>query len=273
MALDKIFYNYISNDLDTAYSIGSMIGTMHFHLHYEINCVVCGKISVINNGTSLDCDFPCVLFHAPCSFHKVISFGSEPYERYKFHFNESYLSRFNADAEKCDALFSDNLTVIPLIDSAGDEILSALRLFPRNHATKSQYDRFFAFFLDLLSRHASKKIPIKTNRSDPGKIGYIGNVLSYISENYSSELTIDDISRRYYVSKTKLNDDFKQIIGKTIKQHIIDVRISNAMRMLTGGLSVMDTAHECGFVDESHFIRTFRERVGSSPKKFAKGSE
>lgn len=273
MALDRIFYNYISEDLNAAYSIGSMIGTMHFHLHYEINCVVSGKISIINNGTTLDCDYPCVLFHAPCSFHKVISSGSEPYERYKFHFNESFLAKFNPEAMKCRELFSDNLTIIPLVDAKGEEILSVLRLFPRTHATSAQYERFFAFLLDLLAEQAPKKIPIKTNRSDPGKIGYIGNVLSYISENYSSELTVDDISRRFYVSKTKLNDDFKEIIGKTIKQHIIDVRISNAMRMLTGGLTVMDTAHECGFVDESHFIRTFRERVGSSPKKFAKNAE
>lgn len=103
-----------------------------------------------------------------------------------------------------------------------------LRLFPRTHATSAQYERFFAFLLDLLAEQAPKKIPIKTNRSDPGKIGYIGNVLSYISENYASELTVDDISRRFYVSKTKLNDDFKADYRQDNKTDIIDVRISNA---------------------------------------------
>lgn len=270
--MDKIFYDYIKEDLNSAHAKDErFIGTMHFHLHYEVNFVVKGQLSVINNGTSLDCSEPCILLHAPCSFHKVIN-GDGPYERYKFHFNGDYVKKYSPDLFERSELFRDSLSVIPLTDGVGDAILPVLALFPTG-GTSEERNRYFAFLLDLVVRYFDKRLPLETEVANPGKIGYIGGVLSYISENFNEDFTVCDLAKSFYVSKTKLNDDFKAVIGKTIKQHIIDVRISNAMKMLTEGRSVLDTAHDCGFIDESHFIKTFRERVGNSPKKFARGSE
>ncbi|MGN1128752.1 MAG: helix-turn-helix domain-containing protein, partial [Candidatus Flemingiibacterium sp.] len=58
----------------------------------------------------------------------------------------------------------------------------------------------------------------------------------------------------------------------TIRQHIIDTRITTAMRMLSEGHKNSDVAYMCGFASESSFIHTFSERVGISPSKFAKNS-
>ena len=271
--MERIFYDYIREDLNAAFGTSNHRGTMHFHLHYEINCVTKGKLSVINNGTTIYCEYPCILIHAPCSFHCVISDFDMPYERYKFHFNDTYLEKYNPGILSPDGIFSESFSVIPMTGEIGEAILPYLSLFDHHRKNSEVNNRFFAYLLDIITLFYDRRLPLDTTDTQPGKISYIGKVLEYISDNFCEDFTVEDLSKQFYVSKTKLNNDFKEIIGKTIKQHIIDVRISNAMKMLTHGKSVITTAHDCGFADESNFIRTFRERVGSSPKKFIKNTD
>lgn len=272
--MDRIFYDYIKEDLNAAHcESDGFQGNMHFHRCFEMSFVVSGVLSVIGGGVSADIDGPCVIFHAPCSFHKLTAKAGVNYERYKYHFNDAYVEKYIPGVfERC-GIFKENLALLPLTGKVGEAVLPVLRLYPENGSRPEEYERHFAFLVDLAARFYGERIPLGSNESNGNSLGYIGEILSYISENYASELKIEDLSKRFYVNRTKLGDDFKAVIGKTVKQHILDVRITNAMKMLTSGATVIETAHKCGFADESHFIRTFRERVGSSPKKFQRGAD
>lgn len=264
-----VFRNYnVKKDLTYGFSSGELTGEMHFHLHYEINCVTSGKISVINNGTSVECNAPCILIHAPCTFHAVISDKSTLYERYPIHFSENFAKQYNPSALAPGGILSENFSVIPLTGKAAQAIMSYLSLFHINGKDREINNRYFAYLLDLIARFYDSRLILDSNSVDKNNLGYVGDMLVYISENYHKPITVDSLAQSFYVSKAKLNRDFKVIMGNTLKQHILDVRISNAMRLLTKGSSVIETAHKCGFADESHFIKTFRERVGSSPGKY-----
>lgn len=266
--MNKVFYNNIADDLDCAFTAGEYVGDMHFHLHYEINFVIKGGLSVINNGISVECRAPCILIHAPCSFHAVISEKNVPYERLRFHFNDNYIKNYNPSVLFENGIFSERFSLIPLTGEAGKAILPYLALFDKNNNDKEVNNRYFAYLLDLVRFFYNTRLKLSARSVDANNLGYIGSILAHISENYHSPLTVDSLASSFFVSKSKLNRDFKALIGKTLKQYIIDVRISNAMRFITSGESVIETASKCGFTDESHFIKTFRERVGRSPGKY-----
>lgn len=51
---------------------------------------------------------------------------------------------------------------------------------------------------------------------------------------------------------------------------LMRVRMQKAAEFLGDGASVADAAHKCGFVNESHFIRAFRDIYQTTPYRYAK---
>jgi AraC-like DNA-binding protein len=47
------------------------------------------------------------------------------------------------------------------------------------------------------------------------------------------------------------------------------IRLNNAKKLLASGNTLIDTALECGFFDQSHFTNCFKKYFGVSPKQYA----
>ena len=58
---------------------------------------------------------------------------------------------------------------------------------------------------------------------------------------------------------------FRQHTGLTPHAYQLDCRINKARLMLREGMPLADLAVQLGFSDQSHFQRTFRERVSVTP--------
>lgn len=62
---------------------------------------------------------------------------------------------------------------------------------------------------------------------------------------------------------------FKQETGQTVNQHLTQVRIENAKRLLAS-ISVTETAFEVGFNDSNYFSTVFKKQTGHTPNGFKK---
>ena len=92
--------------------------------------------------------------------------------------------------------------------------------------------------------------------------------ISYIMQNFNKHLTIDDLARVAGLSRTSYIKRFHDRTGKSPKQFIMNVRISEAYKLLGSDRSISKIAEECGFYDASHFIKTFTKLVGMSPLQY-----
>ena len=97
---------------------------------------------------------------------------------------------------------------------------------------------------------------------------YVAKTLLFISENYREKLSLSSLAKNAGCSVTYLARIFKQYTGKTIYNHIIDVRIGNAETLLNQGFGVTDACFSSGFDDCSNFIRTFKSITGKTPLQF-----
>ena len=97
----------------------------------------------------------------------------------------------------------------------------------------------------------------------------INEILSYINQNLTEELTIKTLAEHFYLSTSHLCKIFKDTTGTTINRYITAKRITLAKSYLTDGCSVMETCEKCGFRDYSNFLKTFTKAVGISPKKYS----
>ncbi len=102
------------------------------------------------------------------------------------------------------------------------------------------------------------------------KIVQIKQAADFIRDNLNTDLTIDEISRAVGLSKYHFIRLFKQSLGITPYQFILNCRINSGKRALGQGRSVTDVAIEHGFADVSHFNRRFIPLVGMTPYQYQK---
>ncbi|WP_027182777.1 AraC family transcriptional regulator [Desulfovibrio inopinatus] len=89
-----------------------------------------------------------------------------------------------------------------------------------------------------------------------------------VHERAGERLTLDDLAAAGGFSRFYFQRLFKREIGVTPVQYLQRHRTRLVARALQAGIGAAEAAHEAGFADQSHMIRTFRDYVGISPRKF-----
>lgn len=84
---------------------------------------------------------------------------------------------------------------------------------------------------------------------------------------------VDDLVERMSVNKRKLQRLFSQYVGVSPKAVIQRYRLNDAAdHLLTRpATDAARVAVEYGYFDQSHFIKDFKETVGKTPSRFARG--
>lgn len=99
----------------------------------------------------------------------------------------------------------------------------------------------------------------------------IQKLLSFIHQNYSEQLTLEEIADAAHISISECTRRFKEYTGYTPYEYLIQYRISEAsILLLKTEQSVSQIAESTGFQDTSSFIQTFKKRTGTTPLKYRK---
>jgi AraC-like DNA-binding protein len=91
----------------------------------------------------------------------------------------------------------------------------------------------------------------------------------YIDEHYDQPLAISDLAKRLYVHPSHLSHCFAAQTGISPRKYLTSLRLANARKLLeSSDDSVQTIALKVGFSDVNNFIQSFKERYGSTPKKY-----
>jgi AraC family transcriptional regulator len=96
--------------------------------------------------------------------------------------------------------------------------------------------------------------------------------LVYISENFSSKITIEELSGQSNLSSSHFTRTFKKYMGSSPYQYLLNYRLIQAKNLLVEtNLSVEQISDDCGFYSVGHFIKAFSKSAGGiTPGKFRK---
>jgi two-component system response regulator YesN len=86
------------------------------------------------------------------------------------------------------------------------------------------------------------------------------------------ELTVNDLTRYFDVSKTSLTNLFKQNQGITLGKFILKEKMNRAAFLIERkyGLTIRELAEKTGFCDSDYFIRVFKNHYGLPPGQYRK---
>jgi AraC-like DNA-binding protein len=96
----------------------------------------------------------------------------------------------------------------------------------------------------------------------------IGFAVDYIKKNLHQKLSIDSIAKLTYVSKSNFFKMFKDELGTSPNEFILQERINRAKELLASQNSIKETAYQTGFSDTNYFTRVFKQLVGVTPKSY-----
>lgn len=98
---------------------------------------------------------------------------------------------------------------------------------------------------------------------------YILEVVKYIEDNFKSDISIDELSHLVPLSRRNLEVKFKNDLGTSIYQFILNCRVEHlAYLLLTTERSLYDLAYEVGFKDCKNVSRVFKKFKSDSPNEY-----
>ena len=101
--------------------------------------------------------------------------------------------------------------------------------------------------------------------------GVLGDVEKEIRCNYAQNLTLRELSQKYYVNSAYLGQLFRRKYGQSFKDYLNNYRIEQAAaRLLRTDDKIYQIAQDVGYKDLDYFINRFIAAKGCTPAKFRK---
>ena len=116
----------------------------------------------------------------------------------------------------------------------------------------------------LYNGHLEKTHPIMNKNSILNR-----EIISYIGERYTTDITLSEISDHFHMSYKYFSRYFKNNFNTTLSDYVMKLRLERAELLLgTTELSVSEVCLQTGFNNISFFIRSFKKAYGMTPLQY-----
>ena len=125
--------------------------------------------------------------------------------------------------------------------------------------------KMFEIDIDRSSQNPFIIFQGQKNHEDP----IIRNIQSYIEENYDQRFSLDDLAKKFGISKRNLIRRFKKATHNTPNQYLQRVKMEAAKRELEKtNHSITEIMYDSGYNDLKAFRQTFKKIVGIPPSAY-----
>lgn len=272
----------IASDFEFFHYYDSQSASVQYHGHdfYEVFILYSGTVSYLIEGKLYKMRPGDILLINDKDLHRPIVQEGQKYERIVLWINREYLkskSSAEGDLSSCFESYArkkHNL-VRPNVNQ-GTIIKNILSNLERAQNGTDFGDSILreTYFLELTV--LINRLFMFSNDEEFGMDvvcnDNITNIVNYINENLNSDLSVDMLSEKFFMSKYHLIREFKKNIGYTVHQYVLLKRLILARGLLRDGMPVTEVCGKCGFNDYANFIRCFKKAFGVPPKKYSNQS-
>ncbi|MBQ8798812.1 MAG: helix-turn-helix transcriptional regulator [Lachnospiraceae bacterium] len=253
----------------------SMNGSFHRHESYEIYLFLRGNVNCYVEQQCFHLKRGDLLVIRPGQYHRPAMLDHSNYERITLNLSESIFRHFSSRNSDLSAIFQetdkDKACYVHLTNDQLEQYLSHIGEIETLLASGS-------FGADLLIQAQLTQLLVLLNQVFRTADGQSSNImpklirdlLRYIDSNLSEKITLETLEQEFYLNGTYISRQFKKHTGLTLREYLLERRISHARTLLSSDLSITEVCQQSGFSDYANFIRSFTKTVGISPGKYAK---
>ncbi len=236
--------------------------TMHTHNDYEIYCFLQGSAKYFVEGNIYNLKSGDILIIKKAEAHTLLINNDLPYER--------FVVNFTADS---------------IIGESRESLTSFLDSKPLGHNNRYAFSNFkeknWIYYLEKMceTENQTQKelyLTVLLNElyecyhllhDDSPNYDSTQEIIKYINNHLTDGITLENISERFYLSKSQLQRRFKRTTGSTVWEYILTKRLILAKELLQNGEHPTSCYLKCGFSDYCSFFRAYKAKFGVSPKE------
>lgn len=239
---------------------GSVNREGHLHL------LKSGRLDVIDQHNQVvSIDKPALIYYPRPHFHQLRAVESDQAELVCASI------KYGADASNPLTLALPEMVVLEI--DRNDYITSAAQglfdeAFREREGKKLLIDKLAEVMVIHLLRHI-----VESGENCSGLLAglahkQLSNVLLKLHQAPYENWSLETMSEIAFMSRSKFAEEFKQVVGQSPGDYLIDWRISMAQNELKKGKAIALIANQVGYENTSGFSKAFKKKTGVSPREW-----
>lgn len=251
----------------------------HYHDFHKILILLSGDVTYCIEGRTYDLHANDIVLVNAGEVHKPIIHSDAPYERIIIYVSPEFLSEYREDGNDLSLCLRQALSeqshVLRLHSSLSGRLGATIRELDRSlgdedYANELYHRVLFLEFMIQLNRAAlHNHIEFIEDSTSNEKIL---SILSYLNDHLTEDISIDDLSARFFLSRYYLMHTFKEQTGYTVGSYLSTKRLILARELIASGTPITDVCYACGFHNYSTFSRAYKKSFGESPREYRQNS-
>ena len=128
---------------------------------------------------------------------------------------------------------------------------------------------YAARIVEILTKYVCLERMIQPEYSEE-----LDEVIRYLESHLTEKYSIEDLCRRFHISKNKLYSYFRGVFDCTVCEYIENLRIRMAKKLLSEtDMTVSEICSAVGVDNCQYFCRRFKKAVGVTPMGYRKSEE
>lgn len=230
----------------------------HCHLYNEFLFYEPFEGYITIENKKIIVDKPLAVLVTPTYFHSITVCKCTDSKYYKIGFIDSNLrSRITNDLS------------CPIIYDVVDSFFNILVEKTFCETNKKYVSSYIRVILSEMLSHGT----LIGDSSFNNKNDLFANVLKYLNENFTEDITLTSVAKQFNVSPQHLSSTFKKNTSISFVKQLTDMRLKYAASLLIDeDMNVTEACYHCGYNNLANFMRAFKKYYGISPKVFKKNN-
>lgn len=268
ITIDRIIRGYTYN-----------MPTKHFHDEYELYYLLEGERYYFIEQQSFYIKKGTIVLLNKGQIHKTSFVNSNYHDRYLIELKEEPFATFFSSVGDLNLqdFFTKYSGIIKLDEKGQKYVESHLNCIANEMHNKAighemvVMTKLSSLFIFLMRYKTNDMADTTINTTTKTKHKKVDEVASYILNNYTAKISLDSISKHFFISKCYLSRVFKEVTGFTVNEYINIHRIQNAQELLLNSdYNISEIADRLGFDSVSYFEKVFKKYTEASPLKYRK---
>lgn len=240
----------------------------HFHEYYVIGFIEKGQRHLVCQGKEYIINPGDILIFNPYDTHSCEQIDGKTLDYRCLNVSTTTMKKIMLEIQCCDDLpyFQKNVLF-------HNDISSSLKELHMNILRKNKEFRKEELFLYLIEALIQNNSSLTIQPTKIETSQEIQLVCEYLEENYTRTIKLEELSQMTNGNKYQLLRSFTKQKGITPYSYLETIRVNHAKTLLENNKRPIEVTSLIGFSDQSHLTKSFKRRIGLTPKQYMKSFE